>query len=71
MYNVARTIIESEGWTHKKKQVMEKIMRDKFRRSKDLRERLAATQNREIINLLNDKNEENLYWGIVNKQGQN
>jgi predicted NAD-dependent protein-ADP-ribosyltransferase YbiA (DUF1768 family) len=43
MYNVARTIEEPEGWTHKKVKVMEKIMRDKFRRSRDLRERLAAT----------------------------
>jgi predicted NAD-dependent protein-ADP-ribosyltransferase YbiA (DUF1768 family) len=71
MYIVARTIEEPEGWTYKKLKVMEKITRDKFRRSKDLRDRLAATQNREIINVLNEKQEENLYWGIVNKQGQN
>jgi hypothetical protein len=43
MYNVARTIIESEGWIHKKLKTMEQITRDKFRRSRDLRERLAAT----------------------------
>ncbi|CDW73079.1 fha domain containing protein [Stylonychia lemnae] len=71
MYNVARTIEEPEGWTHKKLKVMERIMRDKFRRSRDMRERLAATQNREIINFLPDKSEENLYWGMVGKQGQN
>lgn len=71
MYNVARTIEEPEGWVHRRLKIMEKIMRDKFRRNKDLRERLAATQNREIINVLNEKSEENLYWGIVNKQGQN
>ena len=43
MYNVARTIEEPEGWTYKKFKIMEKITRDKFRRNKDLRERLAAT----------------------------
>ena len=43
MYNVARTMIETEGWVHKKNKIMERIMRDKFRRSKDLRERLVAT----------------------------
>jgi len=43
MYNVARTIEEPEGWAHKKLRVMERIMRDKFRRSRDMRERLAAT----------------------------
>eukprot|EP00347_Sterkiella_histriomuscorum_P005853 403355024 len=71
MYNVARTIVEPEGWSNKKLKIMEKIQRDKFRRSRDLRERLAATQNREIINHLTDKNDENLFWGMVNKQGQN
>jgi len=48
---------------------MEKITRDKFRRSRDLRDRLAATQNREIINTLNEKNDENLFWGLCGKQG--
>lgn len=42
---------------------MEKILRDKFRRNRELRERLAATQNREIVNILMEKTEENLYWG--------
>ena len=46
---------------------MEKILRDKFRRSRDLRERLASTQNREIVNVVNEKTEENLFWGIVGK----
>jgi len=67
MYNVARTIEEQEGWQHKKLKIMEKITRDKFRRSKELRDKLAATQQREIINILNDKNEENLFWGVVGK----
>jgi predicted NAD-dependent protein-ADP-ribosyltransferase YbiA (DUF1768 family) len=43
MYNVARTIQEVEGWAQKKLRVMEKIQRDKFRRSRDLRDRLTAT----------------------------
>lgn len=51
---------------------MEKILRDKFRRSRDLRDRLAATQNREIVNTVTDKSEESLFWGVLNKQnGQN
>lgn len=63
MYNVARTIEEVDGWAQKKLKVMEKIQRDKFRRSRDLRERLASTQNREILNFLNDRTDENLFWG--------
>ena len=46
---------------------MEKIQRDKFRRNRDLRERLAATQSREIINTLTEKTEENLFWGLIGK----
>lgn len=71
MYNVARTIEDPEGWAHRKLRVMEKITRDKFRRSRDLRERLASTQNREILNVLSDRTEENLFWGMVGKAGQN
>ena len=71
MYNVARTIEEPEGWANKKLKIMEKVQRDKFRRSRDMRERLAATQNREIINTLSEKSDENLFWGLVGKQGQN
>jgi predicted NAD-dependent protein-ADP-ribosyltransferase YbiA (DUF1768 family) len=52
MYNVARTIEEPEGWAYKKLKVMEVITRDKFRRNKDLRDRLSVTENREIINTL-------------------
>jgi ribA/ribD-fused uncharacterized protein len=72
MFAVARTIEEPEGWQHKKVKIMEQIIRDKFRRNKNLRERLANTQTREIINLIQTtKNAENLFWGIVGKQGQN
>ena len=47
--------------------VMEKILRDKFRRNRELFERLAATQSREIVHLATDKQEESLFWGLLNK----
>lgn len=72
MYNLARTIMDEDGWSQKRLKVMEKILRDKFRRSRDLRDRLAATQNREIIHTVTDKSEDSLFWGTLNKtQGQN
>ena len=71
MYNVARTIEDEEGWAQRRMKVMEKILRDKFRRSRNLRERLAATQNREVINIVTEKSEEALFWGVNGKQGQN
>lgn len=52
MYNVAKTIPDPDGWNYKKLKAMEIITRDKFRRNKDLRERLAATDKREIINTM-------------------
>ena len=67
MYNVARTLVEPDGWNYRKLKAMETITRDKFRRNKDLRDRLAATESREILNLLKDKNEENFFWGMVGK----
>lgn len=72
MYNVAKTIVDEPSWPQRRLKVMEKILRDKFRRSRDLRERLAATQNREIVHTYSsgqgsDKSEENLFWGIVGK----
>ena len=72
MYNVAKTLVEEDGWSQRRLKVMEKILRDKFRRNKDLRERLTATQNREIVNTVSEKTEESLFWGVVGKnQGQN
>ena len=73
---MARTIEEGEGWNVPTKlRVMETIMRDKFRRSRDLRDRLAATQNRELVNVGERKDEESLFWGVVGTggrgQGQN
>jgi predicted NAD-dependent protein-ADP-ribosyltransferase YbiA (DUF1768 family) len=54
-----------------KAKVMEKILRDKFRRNKDLRERLATTESREIINMITDgdNSESNLFWGLVGNKG--
>jgi predicted NAD-dependent protein-ADP-ribosyltransferase YbiA (DUF1768 family) len=43
MQNVARGIEDPPGWDQKKLRVMEVLMRDKFRKHRDLRERLAAT----------------------------
>ena len=65
MYNVARTIEDPENWANKKYKIMEQIQRDKFKRNKDLRERLLNTQNREIINSLSERTDENLFWGLV------
>lgn len=50
---------------------MEILVRDKFRRNKDLREKLIATENRELINTFSDLTSSNIFWGIVDGNGQN
>ena len=50
---------------------MEKLVRDKFRRHRNLRDKLKATGNREIINTYSDVTSSNLFWGVVNNKGQN
>lgn len=52
---------------------MEIVNRDKFRRNKELREKLDMTLDRELINEITDENdkEDSLFWGTIKKQGQN
>ena len=50
---------------------MELLLRDKFRRNKDLRERLKATGDRELVNTYPDYSVSNIFWGVVGGKGQN
>jgi predicted NAD-dependent protein-ADP-ribosyltransferase YbiA (DUF1768 family) len=50
---------------------MEQILRDKFRRYRDFRERLTATGTRELMNSYDDETPSNLFWGVVKGKGQN
>lgn len=50
---------------------MELILRDKFRRSKELREKLALTQKKKIVFKVSDAVPSNLYWGRFKDKGQN
>ena len=43
---------------------------DKFLRNKHLKTKfIAITPDREFINILNEENDENLFWGVINKNG--
>ena len=43
---------EPADWGLKKLALMEKLTRDKFRRDRDLREKLKATNMRSLVNVL-------------------
>jgi predicted NAD-dependent protein-ADP-ribosyltransferase YbiA (DUF1768 family) len=47
------------------------LVRDKFRRHKDLRDRLKATGTRELFNTYQDMTVSNIFWGVVDNKGQN
>jgi len=71
LFEIATKIEDPENWSSNRLRMMEAIVRDKFRRNKDLRERLKATGNRELANTYSDATVSNIYWGIVEGKGQN
>jgi len=71
MLELANTLIEPDDWKQRRVTVMEVINRDKFRRSKDLREKLDATLDREIVNEITNDTEDSLFWGVIGNKGQN
>jgi len=52
MLEVASIVEPGEEWLSQKLEIMLVLNRDKFRRNKDLRERLLATNSKTLINSL-------------------
>ena len=50
---------------------MEKLVRDKFKRTRELGSKLAATHPRGLVNSFQSGGENELYWGVVEGKGQN
>lgn len=48
---------------------METLVRDKFRRNRELRDKLIATENRSLINSFEDLTSSNIFWGVVDGNG--
>ncbi len=71
MYEIASKVDDPEDWGKLRIKVMEMLIRDKFRRNPDLREKLKATENRRLINSYGDATTSNLFWGMVDNEGQN
>jgi ribA/ribD-fused uncharacterized protein len=68
---IARRIEDPQNWQMERTKIMERLVRDKFRRSKELQEKLKATENRELIMSYEDETSGNLFWGMVKEKGQN
>ena len=71
MYEIASKVDDPEDWGKLRIKVMEMLIRDKFKRNPDLREKLKATENRRLINSYGDATTSNLFWGMVDGEGQN
>lgn len=70
-HELSRKINDPADWHSKRLITMETLLRDKFRRHRDLRKKLSATRRRELVNTYSDENRSNLFWGKVGKQGYN
>jgi predicted NAD-dependent protein-ADP-ribosyltransferase YbiA (DUF1768 family)/RNA recognition motif-containing protein len=71
LYELATEIEDPIDWHNKRLTVMEKCIRDKFRRDRELREKLRKTGNRDLINSYADRTASNLFWGMVDGKGEN
>ena len=50
--NIAMSIKNPEDWNQRKSKVMEILLRDKFKRSKDLQAKLMGTKDKKLINTM-------------------
>jgi predicted NAD-dependent protein-ADP-ribosyltransferase YbiA (DUF1768 family) len=58
-------------WNHRKERVMERLVRDKFKRSKELSGKLAATHPRPLVNTFKSGGENEHFWGVIEGKGSN
>ena len=69
--NIAIRISDPLDWQERKLKLMEQLLRDKFRRCKDLQDKLRLTLGRELLMTYEEEKKNNLYWGVVKGKGQN
>ena len=60
MYEFAATFEDPKDWPFRRLKIMEGLLRDKFRRRRDLREKLQSTEGRDLINTTTDDK----FWGM-------
>lgn len=70
-HELSRKIQDPKDWGARRLVVMETLLRDKFKRHRDLRKKLGKTGRRELVNAYADESRANLFWGKVGKQGYN
>ncbi|EAR96607.1 FHA domain protein (macronuclear) [Tetrahymena thermophila SB210] len=68
---LASEIEDPPDWENRRLKVMEILIRDKFRRSLELRERLRLTEEKQLVCRFFEESPSNLFWGIVGSKGQN
>jgi len=71
LYDIAGKVEDPANWQNDRLRVMEKLLRDKFRRNRDLQDQLKATGTRELINTYWEYSTSNVFWGVFEGKGQN
>lgn len=69
LWSIAADIEDPPNWEAERLRIMELLLRDKFRRNKEFREKLAYTQQMKIVYKVTDSIPSNLYWGQHKNRG--
>ena len=64
--DISLSIQNPQEWGLRKYKVMEKLTRDKFKRSKEMSQKLAATYPRNLVNTYKSGGDNEEYWGVIN-----
>lgn len=68
---IATKIKNPYDWSGRRFKVMEALVRDKFKRNKEIREKLVATGTRHLINTYQKDGDNETYWGMFKGAGVN
>ncbi|EGR30834.1 hypothetical protein IMG5_122670 [Ichthyophthirius multifiliis] len=86
LWEIAQEIEDPQDWGEKRLKIMEILLRDKFRRSKELRERLRLTEekykikikkkkkyisDRQLIYSYENETPSDMFWGVCKGRGYN
>ena len=72
LYTLCEEMDNPADWQKQRLFVMERLIRDKFRRNRELQRRLLETGSKALINTYTDATvASNLFWGLVGPKGQN
>lgn len=65
------SISNPDDWTERRDHIMEMLVRDKFKRNKEILEKLMATKDKKLVNSMKSAGSSQLHWGVYQGEGKN